>query len=1149
MNHKKLQLGKNPLPVPSSEIKGGYVMNEGENFYKISHCDRMDPFFMTVVSSSDHWMFISSNGALTAGRVNASNALFPYYTDDKIHDSQEITGSKSIFHITRGGEIFLWEPFSLRGEGSYTIQRNLYKNVFGNKLIFEEINESLGLCFRYGWFNSDRFGFVKKSTLENLTGEPVFIELIDGLQNLLPSGINLGMQTDKSTLLDAYKKSELLTPASIAAYTLSSIPVDRPEPSEALRATLVWSTGINPAGRLLSSRQLNAFRQGLEIVAETDIRAGRGAYFVNAQLKIEKNTSQTWYIIAEVNQDASDLARLEQFILSEKNIPALLEDDIRKGTEALVAIVAASDGLQLSEDPLSCSRHFSNTLFNVMRGGIPHDPYLVGKADLLSFLEVHHPGISQQHARLFASLPEKVAHTELHRLSLESGDPVLQRLCFEYLPLTFSRRHGDPSRPWNMFAINIKKKDGTKILDYQGNWRDIFQNWDALSLPFPGYIENYITKFVNASTADGYNPYRLTRNGIEWEEHDPHDPWSFIGYWGDHQVIYLLRFLEHAQNHHPGMLDQLLGRDIFVYANVPYRIASYSTIVKNPHDTIHYDHELADEIKSRVKQHGADGKLVWLQDGRILHVNLTEKILVSLLTKLSNFIPEAGIWLNTQRPEWNDANNALVGNGASMVTVYYLRRFFRFFQQMLQHSTQQEILLSTEVAGFLDQLSAALNKHSNMLSKPVSDTDRRLVCDDLGTVGEQYRSTIYTFGFSGERKNSTKEQLLKLCELALVWIDHSIRRNRREDGLYHAYNLVSFRNGKEIRIRHLYEMLEGQVALLSAGFLDPAGSLQVLDALRASKIYTADRKSYLLYPDRQLKKFDEKNLVPSDVLKRSMLFSKLEKEKNESLIQKDVKGNYHFHPSFRNGSLLREALETLKKQGYEDLVEKDTDLILDAYEQVFDHQSFTGRSGAFYGYEGLNSIYWHMVSKLQLAVKEIIFQLPADAPLTLSKNLVDHYYEIRAGIGVTKSPAEYGAFPTDPYSHTPGYGGARQPGLTGQVKEDVISRFGELGVEVMEGKICFDGRLLHAIEFLSKPHSFSFYDVKGNLQTLEIPAGSLAFTYCQVPVIYTGTGEKNLTIHFSDGKKTSRKGFSLEREESSSIFARQDWIRKIEAGL
>ena len=45
---------------------------------------------------------------------------------------------------------------------------------------------------------------------------------------------------------------------------------------------------------------------------------------------------------------------------------------------------------------------------------------------------------------------------------------------------------------------------------------------------------------LNASTADGYNPYRITNNGIEWEEPDDSDPWASIGYWGDHQIIYLL---------------------------------------------------------------------------------------------------------------------------------------------------------------------------------------------------------------------------------------------------------------------------------------------------------------------------------------------------------------------------------------------------------------------------------------------------------------------------------------------------------------------------------------------------------------------------------------------------------------------------------
>ncbi|MEJ2279477.1 MAG: hypothetical protein P8Y70_17300 [Candidatus Lokiarchaeota archaeon] len=44
----------------------------------------MPPFFMSIVSSSNHWLFISSTGGLSAGRVSAEQALFPYYTDDKL---------------------------------------------------------------------------------------------------------------------------------------------------------------------------------------------------------------------------------------------------------------------------------------------------------------------------------------------------------------------------------------------------------------------------------------------------------------------------------------------------------------------------------------------------------------------------------------------------------------------------------------------------------------------------------------------------------------------------------------------------------------------------------------------------------------------------------------------------------------------------------------------------------------------------------------------------------------------------------------------------------------------------------------------------------------------------------------------------------
>ena len=128
----------------------------------------MPDFFISIVSDSDHWMFISSKGSLSAGRKDRNNALFPYYTDDKIHDYKGLTGSKTYFLVEKNRKTFLWEPFTDNSAKFYKITRNLYKSIYGNKIIFEEINYDLGLSFRYGWYNSEKFGFVKKSSVTNI---------------------------------------------------------------------------------------------------------------------------------------------------------------------------------------------------------------------------------------------------------------------------------------------------------------------------------------------------------------------------------------------------------------------------------------------------------------------------------------------------------------------------------------------------------------------------------------------------------------------------------------------------------------------------------------------------------------------------------------------------------------------------------------------------------------------------------------------------------------------------------------------------------------------------------------------------------------------------------------------------------------------
>ena len=514
-------------------------------------------------------------------------------------------------------------------------------------------------------------------------------------------------------------------------------------------------------------------------------------------------------------------------------------------------------------------------------------------------------------------------------------------------------------------------------------------------------------------------------------------------------------------------------------------------------------------------------------------------------SKLSNFIPGAGIWLNTQRPEWNDANNALVGQGVSMVTLYYMRRYVRFLQDLLA-GEDRAIELTAEVADWLAGTSAALARIRPLLGKgPVSASQRWKSMEDLGLAAERYRQAVYReLPFSGKLQTRTG-QVDGLLEDALAAIDHSIWSNRRESGVFNAYNLLDLKDG-EVGVDALYLMLEGQVAALSSGAIAPGDAATLVEALFDSDIYRPDQRSFMLYPDRPLPGFLEKNRLPAASIDDIPLLRRMVEAGDDRVVSRDASGCYRFNADFRNVGDLEARLDDLGGS-YGDDVETSREPLRALYERVFRHREFTGRSGSMFGFEGLGCIYWHMVSKLLLSIQENFFAaLEQDAGDAVCRRLGNLYYRVREGIGFNKTPAEYGAFPTDPYSHTPGHGGARQPGMTGQVKEEILSRFGELGLRVADGQVRFEPGLLRACEFTSQACQFRFVDVDGQWQAIEVPVAGLAFTWCQVPVVYRlRDGLPALTISWKDGSTEVLPALSLPSEPSSGLFRRSGQIRQL----
>jgi hypothetical protein len=1037
-----------PGAAPAASPTGGFVVDGGETWYRIEGHDRQPPFFMVLAGDSDLWAFVSSSGSLAAGRRDEEGAFLPYETVDKIHTRWEHTGPRSWILLEGDAGPELWQPFAPHLAGPPP-RRSLWKNLSSTRIRFREEHAAAGLAFEMEWFTAAALGLVRTARLLRIGDGPAQrVKVLDGMLNLLPPGVGVKISSTMSSLTDAYKWNESAAGGRLGLFTLYAQIWDRAEPKESFEALTAWHAGVPEGTRtLLSAQQVERFCRTGEVEAEPLTRGRRGAFLVNFDAPVGSEPLE-WHLVIDGPASQVQAFELAQRLQRGGGTVQEILQARADNTAGLEELLARADAFQQSGDAMAAAHHRANVLFNIMRGGVLMGGTQLETADLLAFAHQRHHALGAALASAAASWPAQVEREFVLQAARNSCGEQAERLVLEYLPLTFSRRHGDPSRPWNKFSIRVRDAAGHRVLAYQGNWRDIFQNWEALVPSEPAFVGSMITVFLGAMSPDGYNPYRIGRDGIDWEVVEPDNPWSHIGYWGDHQVIYLLKLLEAAQAHEPALLAALWDRPLFSFADIPYRLKSHAEQTAHPKHTLDFDHAAHQRAVQRQHALGADGLRVCDEHGLPVLATLGEKLAVILLAKAGSLLPGAGLWLHTQRPEWNDANNALVGNGVSVVSLAQLRRFIAFLLAL--PATQRSFALPASTLQALQRFGALVR--ATPLSSVDDDAARRSFLDGAGALLDPWRATAYQGAAGREMTQAPAGLLTDLARDLLGLVDATLARCRRDDGLFDSYKLVAFKPGAA-EISRLYPMLEGQVALLSCGYLSLAEAVKLLQALHDSALFTPGRQSFLLYPDRALPGFLERNRLDTDALALPVVQRLLAAGRHD-LLQTQSDGTVRFAPALANRGDLEAAGA--------DLGEALTPLA-EAYERLLKHHEFTGRSGTMFGYEGLGCIYWHMVAKLLLAVQERVFEAAQSQAPELPA-LQAFYRRVRDGLGYRKSAAEYGAFPADPYSHTAGEGGAQQPGMTGQVKEEILTRWGELGLFMRDGWVLFRPVLLDSAE-------------------------------------------------------------------------------------
>jgi len=108
---------------------------------------------------------------------------------------------------------------------------------------------------------------------------------------------------------------------------------------------------------------------------------------------------------------------------------------------------------------------------------------------------------------------------------------------------------------------------------------------------------------------------------------------------------------------------------------------------------------------------------------------------------------------------------------------------------------------------------------------------------------------------------------------------------------------------------------------------------------------------------------------------------------------------------------------------------------------------------------------------------------------------------------------------------------------------------GELGVRVQGGRIRFWPLLLRSAELLARPATLDLVAADGGRETLALPAGTLAFTLCQVPIVYRRAPEAGLSVVERDGASRRVAGDRVDAETSGQVFARTGRVRRVEVDV
>lgn len=766
------------------------------------------------------WSFYVNRGQLITsfGTRDKNGAILEFFPANAAYQYTNTIGFRTFIKIDG-------KTYEFFGEAKESQTLEISKDKV---TIIEENSElKVKLTITYHTLPNEKNGaLVRKVLIENL-GEIRDIELIDGLTQILPAGIDYGGYKAVSNLLQSWMQVE--KGSNYLFYKLRASTDDSSEVSLVNDGNYYYTT-------------TNDFKVNY-------IYDPKSVFGYDTTLKNP---------VEFINKPLTEILSEKQ--VSVNQVPAAytaVTEKLNKTIEFISLIGYASDNKSL--DNLDAKYSFDYLNKKTLENQKIHD-------ELVDIIETK---------TAFPIYDEYVKQNLLDNI-LRGGIPLVFNTKDGIRGYhIYSRKHGDLERDYNFFSIEPRYYS-----QGNGNFRDVLQNRRNDLIFFPEIKDSNLIQFASLIQADGYNPLSIEGMKFKYDgsntypkhtsevlrnEFTPGDLAESLekdnleiennvikvisdskpiikaafgeGYWNDH-FTYLDDVIDSLEAIYPDQMQEL------VFDNKNYLIFDSNIYVK-PRDL---KYVLTSDNKVRqynAISHKEQSNGDWLKDinEEEIKVNLAGKLITLIANKYAQLDPKGiGLSYEANKPGWNDAMNGLPGIFASGVseTIELLKitkRTKRYFNEF----SKEGVYLLESTNKFVENLTL------------ITEEDEFMKWDLRTTELEKYRLELEDYKHKVSKLGASKfNAFLNLVEKEL---ELAVKKAQKLDKIIPTY--LSYEVDKYVELNKVNDRGEKLVKALSfklkpiASFLEaPARYIKTANDKTLVKQLYEDVKTTDLYDDK-----------------------------------------------------------------------------------------------------------------------------------------------------------------------------------------------------------------------------------------------------------------------------------------------------------